>query len=239
MQYSDSLYIAEKNRDAKYNALQVKLVSGQMEIQQSKLEMAQAEKEKALLKFRYSTILFLTALLAFVGFWLFYQTRQRKKEERAMFLHNEQVAEQKLQRAKEEINHFIGKINEQNKLSERFREELKNLKSIETEERHRLEKTIANLRSSKILTDDNWLDFQRHFALIYPAFLPKLKQHYPGITEAELRYLLLSKLQLSHKEMAQALGISADAVRVTWNRVRKKIGGGLQDTPQSLLEKIS
>jgi len=238
MLYADSLHEAEKIRDQKYNALQIKLASGKVEIQKNKLAVVQTEKEKALIKWRYSVILFIISILAFTGFWLFYRTRQRKKKEKAMFILNQQAATQELKKAQDEIDLFIRKINEQSMLTERFREELRKLKTIESEERKHLESTIMELRSTRILTDDNWIDFQRHFAKIFPGFLPRLKAGYPAITEAEIRYLMLSKLQLSHKEMAQALGISADAVRVTWNRVRKKLDGTLDDTPQSLIEQF-
>jgi DNA-directed RNA polymerase specialized sigma24 family protein len=65
-----------------------------------------------------------------------------------------------------------------------------------------------------------------------------LTTKFPLLTDAEMRYLMLAKLQLSHKEMARILGVSFDSVRVTWNRARKKCYGNLEDTPQSLLEKI-
>ncbi|HRO74775.1 MAG TPA: hypothetical protein PLP27_01355 [Crocinitomicaceae bacterium] len=140
--------------------------------------------------------------------------------------------ENQLKKAQNEVNMFILKINEQAKITEALNEELNTLKDSESEERKTLEKT-------KILTDENWVDFQAHFSTIYPSFVTAIKSNYPSITNAEIRYLMLCKLQLSHKEMSQALGVSTDTIRVTWNRVRKKLGGTLEDTPLSLIEKIS
>jgi len=146
-------------------------------------------------------------------------------------------AENELSRAKEELDRFIQKVNEQNLLAESIRQELDELKEGHPEKKQRLEKTIAELRSVTILTGDDWLYFRKHFATVFPEFEAVLKKSCPAITESELRYLMLVKLQLSHKEMAQMLGISTDGVRVTWNRVRKKLNGSLEDTPQTLLEK--
>lgn len=147
--------------------------------------------------------------------------------------------ENQLKKAQNEVNMFILKINEQAKITEALNEELNTLKDSESEERKTLEKTINTLRKTKILTDENWVDFQAHFSTIYPSFVTAIKSNYPSITNAEIRYLMLCKLQLSHKEMSQALGVSTDTIRVTWNRVRKKLGGTLEDTPLSLIEKIS
>ena len=146
-------------------------------------------------------------------------------------------AEMALSDAKAELNRFIQKVHDQNQLAETVRRELDELKEGLPEKKALLEKTIGELRSATILTGDDWLYFRKHFATVFPDFESMLRKAYPAITESELRYLMLIKLERSHKEMAQMLGISTDGVRVTWNRVRKKMGGSIEDTPQTLLKK--
>jgi hypothetical protein len=34
------------------------------------------------------------------------------------------------------------------------------------------------------------------------------------------------------------LGVSPDSIRVTWNRVRNKLGGSVEDSPLDLLAKL-
>src|SRR5690606_41151880 len=77
---------------------------------------------------------------------------------------------------------------------------------------------VAQLLNQKILTDDDWEKFKNKFSAIYPEFLPKIKLLNTSITEAEIRLLVLLKLKLSGKEMADTLGISPQSVRVTKDR---------------------
>ena len=225
-QYIDSSVVAFNRYNEKFSALKMLRAQQKVDLQKEQLQLA--DKQRKIME-RNLMIAIATGLGVVLVLGYFILKRRQQATEIAKL-----KVESDLKRAQSEINLFINKINEQSKITEKFSDELKKLKSSETEERRLLEKTVTELRTTKILTDEDWLGFQQHFAKIYPSFIQNLKMDYPAITEAELRYLMLSKLQLSHKEMAQALGISPDAVRVTWNRVRKKLGGTLSDTPQSL-----
>ncbi len=232
--YVDSSVVAFNRYNERFSALKVLRAQQKVDRQKEQLQLATftLEKQRKVNERNVMIAIALGLVIVLVLGYFILKRRQQAIEIGKLKVENE------LKSAHDEINLFITKINEQSKITERFSKELEKLKNSESEERKLLEKTVTELRESKILTDEDWLHFQKHFAKIFPRFIPHLKEHYPAITEAELRYLMLSKLQLSHKEMSQALGISADAVRVTWNRVRKKLGGSLNDTPQTLIEKM-
>ena len=233
-QYVDSSVKAFNNYNEKFSALKVLRAQQKVDRQKEQLQLANftLEKQRKVNERNVMIVVVLGLLVVLVLGYVVLKRRQQATEIEKLKVESE------LKSAHDEINLFIGKINEQSKITERFSEELEKLKNSESEERKLLEKTVMELRTAKILTDEDWLHFQKHFAKIFPRFISYLRQYYPSITDAEIRYLMLSKLQLSHKEMSQALGISADAVRVTWNRVRKKLGGSLNDTPQTLIEKM-
>lgn len=148
-----------------------------------------------------------------------------------------QRIEDELNVARSNIKVFIDKVNEKNELIENISAKLDEFNQIHSAEKKELEETLNELRHTKIITDEDWIDFQNGFDKIYVDFSKNLLSKYPSITPSEQRYLMLSKIGLNHKEMARALGISNDSVRVTWNRVRNKLGGTLEDTPQTLIEK--
>jgi tetratricopeptide (TPR) repeat protein len=226
-QYIDSALSAFNAYNEKFSAL--KVLRAQQKVDNQKAQLQLADKQRKIVERNL-----MIAISIALGIALVLGYNILKKRQQAVEIAKLRV-ERELQDAQEEISRFIDKINEQSKLSRKINEELKKLKNAETEERFALEKTIADLRLSKILTDDDWLSFRKHFTKIYPNFISQLKSNFPTLTDAELRYLMLTKLQLSHKEMAHALGISADAVRVTWNRVRKKLGGKVGETPLELI----
>ena len=80
-----------------------------------------------------------------------------------------------------------------------------------------------NLYNQKILTGDDWTAFKVYFEKVYPGFLRRVRDTYPSITEAEERLFLFIKLNLTNKEAASILGISADSVKKTRTRLRKRL----------------
>src|SRR5690606_21585729 len=93
------------------------------------------------------------------------------------------------------------------------------------------ESSLQQLRTATILTENDWKDFQEQFHKAYPGFTDRLLGRHSDLTPAEIRYLLLLRLELSHPEIAHALGISPASLRVTWHRLRKKIGLPADHTP--------
>ena len=69
----------------------------------------------------------------------------------------------------------------------------------------------------------DWENFSHLFDKVHTGFLVKLKEKFPHLTPAEVRLLSLTRLKLSTKEMASMLGVSADTIKKTRQRLRKKI----------------
>jgi hypothetical protein len=83
---------------------------------------------------------------------------------------------------------------------------------------------LNRLASSRIITDDDWEEFKRLYTQVYPSFFIRLKEKFPSITQAELRLAALLKLRLNNKEVASILAISADSVKKSRQRLRKRFG---------------
>jgi DNA-directed RNA polymerase specialized sigma24 family protein len=94
---------------------------------------------------------------------------------------------------------------------------------LEQQHGNETNETLQQLRHSTILTDSDWEYFRDLFEKAHPGFLQRLKEKIPGLTPAETRFIVLSKLELSGKEMAAMLGIGTDAIRQLRSRVKKKL----------------
>lgn len=126
-----------------------------------------------------------------------------------------------LEAAKDKLLEFTQHIREKSELAENLRLEIDRLsKSGERSE------YLEKLTQSTILTDDDWQQFRSLFEKVYPNFIEEQKNKYPELTQAELRYLVLEKLQLTTHEMANMLAVSDGTIRQTRSRMRKKIGEG-------------
>lgn len=126
--------------------------------------------------------------------------------------------------AKLQLADFTKNIQEKNELIEKFSQELENYKlSPHTNEQAEQERLLSLLQNSVILNDEQWVNFQLLFNKVHAGYINRVKERFPDLTTAEIRYLLLAKLGLSNKEMAAMLGVTIDAVRVSKHRVLKKI----------------
>ncbi|MBL7796688.1 MAG: hypothetical protein JNJ90_09315 [Saprospiraceae bacterium] len=81
---------------------------------------------------------------------------------------------------------------------------------------------LQELLQSTILTEQDWVQFRALFEKVYPNFMEEQKTLYADLTQAELRYLVMEKLQLNTQEMARMLGVSDGTIRQTRFRLRKK-----------------
>jgi len=141
-------------------------------------------------------------------------TRQRLEGEK-------KYAETELNNASKQLEDFTRSISEKNDLIEKFASEMHRMqsgvKNIEDNE------TLMLLQQSTILSDNQWVSFQVMFEKAHQGFFERMNKKVPGLSPIETRFMLLSKLRLSKKEMASALGVSKDAVQLNLERLRSKL----------------
>lgn len=80
-----------------------------------------------------------------------------------------------------------------------------------------------NLYDQRILTEEDWEEFKVYFERSFPNYISRLRSRHINLTEAEERLFLFLKLNLSKKEVASILGISAESVKKTRYRLRKRL----------------
>jgi len=236
--YRDSLFNKEQTR---------KMAQTAISYEYDKREaLAAVRYQKNIEKTRiwYGSASIIALLLAILGFSLFYLIRAKKRKAQQLWTVQQQLmelkqeeAERELQTARQQMDQFLKKINEKNTLIEKISSELNILKESQSDIDPGLETRLTELRNIHILTNDDWVVFLSSFNKLYPSFTQTLKEKCPRITNSELRYLMLTKIGLLHKEMANVLGVSPDTVRVTWNRVRNKLNGTLEENPTELLSR--
>lgn len=243
--YKDSLVIAQKKIDSIYNSAIIKMSADKLVVKNKELKLSEKEREKTHQQLFYITLISVILIVGRVIYVYMYLSRLKKKRQSERLIAQNRIAilekqkaEKELQQAKSEIDHFVSKISEHNYIVSKLEEDLNKLKNLENREKQQVNQTLNNLKMVKILTDEDWYEFQYNFEASFPDFTSVVKSQPPALTVSEVRYLMLVKLQLNNKEMARALGVSEAAIRVTWSRIRKKLNGGSEDTPLDLIERI-
>ena len=164
------------------------------------------ESEKQLQKYLRNAIILILLLIL----WLVYVNHQRLRHK-----HREQETE--LKTAQKELAWQTNHFRNMSELIENLRQENEKLNASDNQREH-----FEKLISSTILTDEGWTNFKRMFEKVHPGYMQSVKEKYPDLTNAELRLLMLEKLDLSTQEMANMIGVNKNTIHQTRLRLRKK-----------------
>ena len=82
-----------------------------------------------------------------------------------------------------------------------------------------------------LLQTDGETKFRQYFELLYPLFLPRLREKVPSITRREELLSMLIVLKQDNRRIAELLAIAPRSVLMLRHRFRQKIG---MDTELSL-----
>jgi tetratricopeptide (TPR) repeat protein/DNA-binding CsgD family transcriptional regulator len=207
--YFDSAIIVKDSLARAFNSLQLLRARQKVQMEQYNAEMASISNRQKI-NVLERNILMAIVLLLMIASVLIYREQKRKnrlQQEKAI------KANEELSYATKQLSDFSKNISEKNALIDILQEQQGNATT-----------TVLNqLQKSTILTDDDWDYFRGLFEKVHAGFLHRLKEKIPGLTPAETRFLVLTKLGLSGKEMAAILGIGNDAIRQIRSRVRKKL----------------
>jgi AraC family transcriptional regulator, chitin signaling transcriptional activator len=148
--------------------------------------------------------------------------QEKQKELMSMQLENEKLKNEKLSleidsKSKELASTTMAIVNK-NELLNAIKSELlqeKNSSSV---------RSALQIIDNDLLNNNHWEAFQEAFNNIDRNFLKKIKEFHPSLTPNDLKLCVYLRLNLSSKEIAPMLNISAQSVEIKRFRLRKKIG---------------
>lgn len=223
--YLDSSIITINQYNRKYSALNILRAQQKIDNQQKELQLAAFSLEKAQNISERNVLIFIIVMIG-AFFLITYFLHKKKQAHKELKLN---MARNELELSHTKLSSYMDNILEKNKLIEQFESRRNEEDKIEV---------IQQLQQCVILTEEDWISFQRLFEMAYPSLLFRFKENYPTLTEGELRYFLLTKLKLNTKEMAVILGVSANAVQVMRHRIRKKLNLTDADSLDNLIQGI-
>lgn len=196
--------------DRKNDARKFEKIQQRLEAEKYTQQLELVESEKQLQKMLRNAAIVIMILMGGLAYGNYKRLQHKRKQAAA-----------ELEAARSELEIFTQHLREKSEMNEKLRSELER-QSKSGERSEYLEK----LTKSTILTDEDWSQFRSIFEKVHPNFIETQKTQYPDLTQAELRYLVLEKLQLTTHEMANMLGVSDGTIRQTRMRMKRKIGDG-------------
>ncbi|QMU29048.1 tetratricopeptide repeat protein [Adhaeribacter radiodurans] len=233
--YSNALYFSDalnQVKDSLQQVLDAKILNRAVNKAETKRHQAEVnllESEKSLSRLRYSVILGTFLSLLIIGGLLFNRIRMRQKKQ-------VELAQKELQYAQEALNAYVQALKEKTALVDNLSAQLPT--TPDKSDSDQLALKINNLVASTMLTEEAWQHFWRLFEQVYPGFMYRLKKKFPDLSPAETRLLILTKFNLSTREMAHTLGISGESIRKARYRLRKKLNLEEEASLDALIQNI-
>ncbi|HWK04549.1 MAG TPA: hypothetical protein VNS58_13005 [Puia sp.] len=208
--YMDSTLFVKDSLARKFNGI---LLARILE-KKALFDQQREEKDKKIMSFKLFALLACLLLMLVSGLFLLRTIRQRHRRQQ---LEKEELLSEKataLLLATTQLEEMTHDIVEKNELIEKL---------IKEKAAGDKDEFLTQLYQTTILTTQDWEKFRILLDKVYPGYLTGLLQKIPGITTTELKFLALARLNLSNKEIASSLGVTSEAIRVTWHRLRKKM----------------
>lgn len=227
--YKDSLWdakqmMAEETNMSKLFASEKKVEESKHQLELNKLDTLR-QKSIWIRNFAILLVVFTSVVLIL----LINRSRMKHKQRELELEHEKTKAEAKLAG-------FTLKMQEKNLQLIQLQEELTELSS--EQDITAKNELIRQLQQSTILTDEQWEDFRNVFEQVHTGFIQRVREKHPDITPAELHYIVLVKLNMTNKEIANVLGISANSVRNYKFRLRRKFELSENDDLETLVKSL-
>jgi tetratricopeptide (TPR) repeat protein len=194
-----------------------------------------ARKRQVLLR---NTVIIIISLSAFIMFQFYQRQIFKRNKEIQLAALNEKIVRAELENSKKDLDLYTRNLKEKTELIDAIRQEMDVIKTAG--EHHLDERTerLNQLLHSTILTEHDWIEFRAMFEKVHPGFFIRLRDTMPDLTPADTRLLALTKLNLSSKEMASILGISADSIKKSRQRLRRRLNLPEEGSLDELVEDL-
>ena len=192
---------AFKEKKLNFNLVET-IVELQTEQKRQEMRIIQLRQANQRLWLMICIALCIIAISAIIAY-LFYQKRQHKIQ---------------MKQADEKVTSLVQKLNQSNAEKEMRAQEIKEFLR-DKDNRQELETLTPS-----ILQTDGESKFRQCFELLYPTFLPRLREKVPSITRREEILSMLIVLKQDNKRIAELLAVAPRSVLMLRHRFRQKIG---------------
>jgi DNA-binding CsgD family transcriptional regulator len=135
-----------------------------------------------------------------------------------------------MKQADQKLSSLVQKLNQTYAEKENITREIDEIMS-DKENRHELISLTPY-----ILQKNGESKFRQRFEVLYPLFLPRLRERIPAITRREELLSMLIVLKQDNKEIAELMAIAPRSVLMLRHRLRQKIGISTDNSLENYIE---
>ncbi|HYD22531.1 MAG TPA: tetratricopeptide repeat protein [Flavipsychrobacter sp.] len=223
--FLDSSMVAKDSVDKKRNAHVLAGIRHKIGANERLKEQEQFERDAGNYKTIRNILIITIILLVIIGVLLYNRQKLKHSFSQKQLEEEKKYIESELEVATKQLGSLVTSISEKNDLIEKFTSELDRLREhLSDEKLFKADEALMHLQKATIITDDEWDHFLQMFDKVNAGFITRLNKKLKGLSPIESKFIILSKLKLSTKEVASALGISPESVRLNRKRLYSKLG---------------
>lgn len=217
-------------RDSLLSEQQIIAVSNLREEFESRKQLQSIKDSKQRISFleeratQKNYVLLLGVLLAAAVLYLFFlriRFYRLQSSERELALTTEKATSEQLTKELElsqrELTSYALNFIQKNEFLEDLKQELRSISDVKDARK------LANKLQLANTLDTEWDKFRSHFEKVHGSFFATLKEKHDKLNQNELRHCALIRINLSSKECASMLGISAEGAKTARYRLKKKL----------------
>ena len=204
-----------KDKRLNFNLIEA-IVNLQTEQQRQDFKIIQLRQANQQLWFLISIVLSVLTIAIIVSY-LVYQKKQHKRQ---------------MKQADDKFTLLIQKLNQSYTEKEKIAQEICELLN-DKDKRQELETLTPSM-----LQKSGESKFRQCFELLYPVFLPRLRERVPSITRREELLSMLIVLKQDNKEIADLFAIAPRSVLMLRHRFRQKIGINTDNSLETFIEEV-
>lgn len=166
-------------------------------------------------------LIVLSVLTVLIAYLLYNRQRLLYRHRQDQLLAEKQLTTMELQTARTQLEQFRQDAHRKSLWIEQLADEWDSPHNNTTSTTK--QQLLSEIRNSVILTDHDWTTFVQLFEKVHPNFFERLRTKFPDLSPAEIRFIALSRLSYSNREMAAMLGVGMGAIRQYRLRIRRKL----------------
>ena len=149
-----------------------------------------------------------------------------------LFIYQRNKYTKRIKYADNQLASLIERFNQLNEEKEKISQEVKELFT------NRDNRQEFETLTPYVLKKSGEIKFRQHFELLYPLFLPRLREKVPSVSRREELLSMLIALKQDNKNIAELLAIAPRSVLMLRHRFRQKIGMGTENSLENFIENL-
>ena len=214
------------------NKIQDELTIEKILGEKKKAQINELNSKNRLARLRIITISSISVLALIISVLIILRIRSNAKRKSIEKEMKNRILKLELDYNSERLNKSIMSISRKKEFAEELLNRINEIEHIEPSTKNSLKMYVYN----ELEIDEQVLETESEIQNLGEAFVAALKDKYPQLTENDIKLLGFIKMKLSNKQIAEIKNITPESVKISKNRLRKKLNLAAGATFSSILD---